>query len=159
MENILLPWVIASTLLLFLAVYWVYTLEQRINKLGERYAGLTALIEDSDETALVNLWQQLKEQQVQLDEAGDLLSRLEAAFPHTIQGYGVVRYNAFPNIGGEQSFSLALIDLHGNGIVISGLQGREMKMYAKALLQWRAERPLSSEEQEALGIARKMVTS
>ncbi len=159
MENILLPWVIASTLLLFLAAYWIYTLEKRMNEMAERYTRLTALAEELDEPTVINLLQQLEQQGAQLDAAWTLLRRLETAFPHTVQGYGVVRYDAFPNISGEQSFSLVLIDLRGSGIVLSGLQGREMKVYVKALLQWRAERPLSSEEQEALGLARKMVTA
>ncbi|MEA3309476.1 MAG: DUF4446 family protein [Chloroflexota bacterium] len=159
MEKILLPWVIAATLLLFLAAYWIYTLEERLNKMAERYARLAALAAELDEPTVINLLQQLEQQGAQLDDAWKLLHRLEAAFPHIVQGYGVVRYDAFPNIGGEQSFSLALVDLQGNGIVLSGLQSREMKIYAKSLVQWRAERSLSSEEQEALGMARKIINA
>jgi hypothetical protein len=159
MDGILLPWVIATTLLLFIAAYWIYTLERRQHALEERYQGLIALEEDADRDSLVLALQRLEQQEARLTELQTALSNVESVMPHVIQGYGTVRYNAFPNAGGEQSFSVALVDVKGNGVVVTALHGRDMRVYAKPLVQWRASHSLSSEEQEALGLAREMVAS
>jgi len=86
------------------------------------------------------------------------MTRLLQALPHTIQGYGVVRYDAFENVAGDQSFSLALVDVEGSGVMLSGLHSRaDTRVYAKALKQWQAGYGFSAEEQQALGLARQVL--
>lgn len=64
---------------------------------------------------------------------------------------GVVRYDAFEDVSGQQSFALALYDDQGNGAVISSIVGRaECRVYCKPLLSGRSERNLSQEEQRAI---------
>lgn len=158
MEGILLPWTIASTILLFLGVYWIYTLERRFNGLAERYQRILALADDADQATIANLLQRLDQQGERLEQAEGLLRRFQAVLPHTVQGYGLVRYRAFSDMGGDQSFSLALVDEQGNGVLISSLHGRDgTRMYAKALTQWRSSHSLSAEEQQALGQARALI--
>ncbi len=157
MDAVLLPWVIASTILLFIAAYWIYTLERRYTTLEARYESLMALSEETDDTTLIRVTQRLQEQENKVTHIQSSLASLEAITPHIIQGHGTVRYNAFPSAGGEQSFSLALVDQRGNGVVVTGLHGRDMHVYAKPLTQWRATHSLTSEEQAALGLAREMV--
>ncbi|MGC9398595.1 MAG: DUF4446 family protein [Anaerolineae bacterium] len=157
MDAILLPWVIASTILLFIAAYWIYTLERRYTALEARYEHLLTLDQEADAPTMPRLVQRLEAQEVQLAGVDASLTALEEIMPHMIQGCGTVRYNAFPNVGGEQSFSVALVDGCGNGVVITGLHGRDMRVYAKPLIQWRASHSLSSEEQEALGLARERI--
>ena len=149
---------IASTLLLFVAVYWIYTLEKRLKQLSARYQRILALSEELDQPTVFDLVGKLDRLQGNLDEAWRVIERFRGILPHTIQGYGVVRYQAFPNIGGDQSFSLALIDENGNGLVLSGLHGHETRVYAKPLQQWRSSYSLGAEEQEALGRARQMLS-
>ncbi len=68
---------------------------------------------------------------------------------------GIVRFNAFDDVGGEQSFALALLDSRDNGVVISGLYGREdSRIYAKSISNGESERNLSTEEKRALDIAK-----
>ena len=157
MDTVLLPWVIAATLLLFVAIYWIYTLEKRFKALETRYQHLASIDEATDEVTLIKVTQRLEKQGVQLANVQTALAAVEGVMPHVIQGYGTVRYNAFPNAGGEQSFSVALVDVQGNGVVMTGLHGRDMRVYAKPLVQWRASHSLSSEEQEALALAREML--
>jgi len=65
-----------------------------------------------------------------------------------------VRYNAFDDVGGNQSFSLALLDGRADGVVISGHLGRgATRVYVKAILDGRAEVPLADEEVGALADA------
>lgn len=71
-----------------------------------------------------------------------------------LRNAGIVRFNAFEDVGGEQSFSLALLDSNKNGVVISNLYGRqESRIYAKVIHNGEGERTLSDEEQRALEMA------
>lgn len=68
-----------------------------------------------------------------------------------IQKVGLVRFNAFDDVGGEQSFSLVLLNGNGDGVAVSSLYGRQdSRLYAKGIVNGEGERPLSDEEQRAL---------
>lgn len=154
----LVLWVIASTILLFVGVYWLYMLEKRLKAMEERYQKILALAEDTDQATIVQFLTRLDEQEKRLGQAEGVLRSFGDILPHTIQGHGVVRYSAFENVGGDQSFSLALVDAHGNGAMLSGLHRRDdTRVYAKPLTQWRSSYSLSAEEQQALGRARQMI--
>jgi hypothetical protein len=159
MEGILIPWVLASTILLFVAAYWIYTLEKRIDAFRERYEGLLALSETlatvPDHAALLPLVKRLDAHDEHL-RALDRRQQLTAtALPNALQGVGVVRYNAFEGVGGDQSFSLAVVDAKGRGAVVTGLHsGDDMRVYAKPLDNWRSSYSLSADEQRALAEAR-----
>lgn len=83
------------------------------------------------------------------------VARVVDAIPHTVQGVGVIRYNPFPDMGGNMSFSLALLDGRANGVVISVLNDRNgSRVYGKAVESGVSTHPLSDEEQKALALAR-----
>lgn len=76
-----------------------------------------------------------------------LSSRLDLCLQHV----GVVRYNAFDNMGGDQSFSIALLDEDGDGLVLTGLYGRDATTcFAKPVKNSKSTYPLSDEEEEAI---------
>ena len=67
----------------------------------------------------------------------------------------VVRYDAFGDMGGHLSWSLALLDDSGHGVVLTSIHGRsEARTYAKNITAWTCEQQLSPEEQEAVTHAR-----
>jgi hypothetical protein len=71
-----------------------------------------------------------------------------------IQRYGMVRFDAFVDVGGEQSFALALIDDKGTGLVLSNIYGRQdSRMYVKEMVDGRSDKPLSDEEKSAVELA------
>ena len=71
--------------------------------------------------------------------------------PQALRHVGVVRYDAFGDMGGRLSFSAALFDDNGNGLVISSINGRsETRTYAKPLVDLRSDHTLSPEEQDAI---------
>ncbi len=71
-----------------------------------------------------------------------------------IQKVGLVRYNAFQNVGSDLSFALALLDRENNGIVLNGLYGSESSnIYAKPIQNGTSTYKLSQEEEEAIKIA------
>ena len=66
----------------------------------------------------------------------------------------VVRYDAFGDLAGALSFSAALLDDTGNGLVLSAINGRsETRTYAKSVTRGHSDAPLSPEEQEAIATA------
>ena len=68
----------------------------------------------------------------------------------------MVRYDAFGDMGGRLSFSAALYDDDGDGLVISSINGRsETRTYAKPLIDLRSEHRLSPEEEQAISAARE----
>lgn len=67
----------------------------------------------------------------------------------------VVRYDAFGDMGGRYSFSAALLDDAGDGLMITSIHGRtETRSYLKGIRAGSSETDLSPEEQQAIAIAR-----
>ena len=76
--------------------------------------------------------------------------RLDGAVAHT----AVVRYDALGELGGMQSSSVALLDEHRNGVVLSSILHREQaRLYAKPVVDGRSELALSPEEKQAVAEA------
>ena len=66
----------------------------------------------------------------------------------------VVRYDAFADMGGHLSFSAALFDEQGDGLVISSINGRsETRTYAKGVKGGVSDQTLSPEEEQVIGHA------
>lgn len=67
----------------------------------------------------------------------------------------VVRYDAFGDMGGHLSWSVALLDDSGNGVVLTSIHGRsEARTYAKNVTGWSCDQALSPEEEEAITFAK-----
>jgi hypothetical protein len=83
-------------------------------------------------------------------ETAQLGQRLSAA----VRTVGFTRYDAFPDIGGQLSFSAAFLDEAGDGVVLSTINGRsDSRSYAKAVKGGHSEHQLSEEERAAIAMA------
>lgn len=72
----------------------------------------------------------------------------------SIQKVGIVRFNPFKDTGGDQSFSIVLLDSNDSGLVISSLYTREgTRIYSKPIEKGKSKYPLSEEEKTAIGKA------
>jgi hypothetical protein len=79
--------------------------------------------------------------------------RAEAA--EALRHLAVVRYDAFGDMGGHLSWSLALLDDSGDGVVLTSIHGRsEARTYAKNITAWSCDQAMSPEEEEAVRFAR-----
>ncbi len=77
--------------------------------------------------------------------------RLADLLGGALQRVGLVRYDAFEDMGGHLSFSAALLDGNGNGLVITSINGRQdTRCYAKPVEGWTSRHNLSGEEEEAI---------
>ena len=71
-----------------------------------------------------------------------------------IQKIGLVRYNAFKDVGSDLSFAIALLDRNDNGVIFNGLYGSESSnIFAKPIKGSISKYQLSEEEKNALEIA------
>lgn len=85
---------------------------------------------------------------------GDLAS-LRHDIAQALRHVAVVRYDAFGDMGGRLSFSAAIIDDTGDGLVVSSIHGRgESRTYAKGVVGGDADATLTPEERQALAAAR-----
>ena len=75
--------------------------------------------------------------------------------PRALRDLAIVRYDALQEMSGQLSFSVALLNSQGDGIVLSSINGRaETRTYAKTVVAGRGTQELSPEEQEAIRMAR-----
>ncbi len=73
-----------------------------------------------------------------------------------IQKVGLIRFNPFKELGGDHSFSLAILDSHDSGIIITSLHTRDRtRVYMKDVKRGKSGFELSSEEKKALVNAQK----
>ena len=73
-----------------------------------------------------------------------------------LQGMGLIRFNPFLQEGGNQSFSMALLDKKENGVVVTSLYTKEgNRVYGKPVKQGKSEYSLSEDEKKAIGEAKK----
>ncbi len=87
-------------------------------------------------------------------ESARISARVEEALATSVRYQGLVRYNAFGDIGGNQSWSLALLNARHTGAVLTLLHSREeTRMYVKELRTGVPDRELSDEEQRAVAAA------
>jgi len=88
-----------------------------------------------------------------------LSKELEAArgeMRQNLQHLAVVRYDAFGDMGGRLSWSMALLDDSGDGVVLTSINSRnDARSYAKEIKAFQSDSKLSPEEGEALDIVRK----
>jgi hypothetical protein len=83
------------------------------------------------------------------------VAALKAESTDALRHLSVVRYDAFGDVGGHLSWSLAVLDDAGNGVVLTSIHGRsEARTYAKSVAGWTCEQQLSPEEEEAIEHAR-----
>jgi hypothetical protein len=161
MEIALLIWSVALTVLLVVGVLWVFDLQGRLRRLRSRYE---SIFSDEEDASLGSAVERLAAQLSKMNERTERLvvrtEQIDKALAHAVQGIGFVRYSAFEDTGGDQSFSLALVDGEGDGMVISALYGRDAtRVYAKPVEGWTSSRSMTSEEEQALENARRIVIS
>jgi hypothetical protein len=86
-----------------------------------------------------------------VDEIAAGLARVDKRIDTTLSRVAVVRYDAFADLGGQQSASVAVLDASRSGVVMTAIQGRDnARIYVKQVDRGRAPVALSPEEQQAV---------
>jgi hypothetical protein len=149
-------WATTVFILVFLALGLVVQ-GARLKRMMDHYRTLTEGVngrhlEEVLNQHLANVAQVQGEMQRSHQRVQELIQHEQRCF----QNIGFVRYDAFDDVGGQQSFVVAVLDAHYNGFVLNSLVGRqEMRVFAKQIVEGACEQYLSEEEQQALESARR----
>ncbi|WP_270167015.1 DUF4446 family protein [Paenibacillus sp. SYP-B4298] len=149
-------WVIAAMLGSIVLLYvWVLTLSIRFGKLRKRYSKMMADTGiDNLEQLIMQLQHNDQQQHSKLQLQEEQMQLVQRALSEQKGKIGIHRYNAFTGQGSDLSFSLAIVNDSQDGVVLSGIHGREETyVYAKPLKQGESSYALSPEEKKAIQIA------
>jgi len=120
----------------------------RIRRLAKLFCGCD---NKSMEDILVQLIQEANINRAEIEKIAAIANEDQIKTNRALQQWGLVRFSAFENIGGDQSFALAMLDNKGNGVVMSSIFGREeSRIYCKAIEDGKSNYTLSKEEKEAI---------
>lgn len=154
--------ILMDSSLLFLIVLiifaiWLAVLTYLYFKSVRHYKKLTVSDEASLEDAINTIFRGLNELHGMLSSVDSRVGSLETKNIKNIQRVGMKRFNPFGDTGGDQSFSMALLDANNDGVVLSSLHGRSgTRIYAKPVKSGKQmEHELSTEEQDVVNFASK----
>jgi hypothetical protein len=153
-EIILLGSVLIVLIVMFIVMIsnWV-----KIRKLSKKYNDLMSGADYGNIEDLVKKCiTETKDIKEKYSETELKINNLQRDLIQCIQKVGIVRYNAFDNVGSDLSFCIALLDNNNNGIVLSGIYSRDNSMnYAKPIVDGKSKYALSAEEIQAVDVAIK----
>jgi hypothetical protein len=90
----------------------------------------------------------------QTQALGSRLEKIGAVQQKCLQRVGMVRFDAFEDVGGEQSFAVVILDAERSGVAVSSVYSRtDVRIYAKAINDGKPSHPLTKEEQRAMAQA------
>ena len=138
---------VALICFLFVIVFAV-----KLRRVRREYMTLRGESDDRDIVASVSHWvKQVKGIEERMDVLAASQEEIGGKTRLALQRFHMVRYDAFDDMGGRLSFSAALLDDHGDGVVITSINGRtETRTYAKPVQGLTSDHNLSEEEREAI---------
>ncbi len=147
-------WLVSLLLVVGLGI-WLCLLQRRLTATLAHYHRLTA---GTNEATLPQVLEyhleRVQRAAGRVDDLDEKYLQMEKVLRGAVQHVGLVRYNPFGDTGGDQSFSLALLNAAGDGVVISSLYARDRtRVYAKPVTNRRSTYHLSDEEEQAISLA------
>jgi hypothetical protein len=148
---------LAGSVLGVVAVVGWLTLQHRFQRFARPYEELARAAEkDGVSTALQAQILGVERNSERIQAAMDYAHRIETQLGFALQGVGFLKYDAFEDIRGSQSYSLCLLDVHRNGFVITSIAGRnDYRGYAKPVVNGVCDLALSDEEKQVLEMAKE----
>lgn len=127
----------------------------KINKMKKKY---DSFMEGSNgktlEDTIISRFRQVDDLKTNQELQGKDIEGLKANILKTYQKFGLVKYDAFNEMGGQLSFSLAMLDKNNNGFLLNTVHNREGSYtYVKEIFDGKSEINLSEEEEKALNKA------
>ena len=163
MLNTLNSWATANIAFLFIGmivaiVLLLGILLLQITRIGSLKKAHKALMTGMDDKNLEELLEayldKIKFAEGKVSELSSTCKGLEQYAQKSLQNVALLRFNAFENMGSDLSFAIALLDLNGDGVVLSSINSREeSRVYAKPVLAGNSTHHLSQEEVETIAKA------
>lgn len=145
------------TLLIFIVVLFVIIILQmkKLNRLQKRLSKfMTGKDAKSLEKDIVGLYEDNKFLKINVDKNKKDIRTLYKNMEHAFQKIGLIKYDAFQQMGGKLSFSLALLDENNNGFILNSVHSTEgCYTYTKEIKNGECAISLGEEEQQALDMA------
>jgi hypothetical protein len=144
---------VAVIIIVFLLLIWNIALQISLSKLkrknAEIYAGNKA---KNLEEVILQQAKSLKTLDKDIQELYNISNQINNLAFRGIHKAAMVRFNPFKEVGGDQSFAIALLNGKNTGLVISSLYTREgTRIYAKAITAGSSDKhPLTEEEEQAI---------
>ncbi|MFC4812625.1 DUF4446 family protein [Paenibacillus sp. GCM10023250] len=132
-----------------------FALGSKLKKLRKSYTQfMSGSSVENLESVIIDLKQQLDDQEEQQRSLQQTVDRLMEAVRKKRGNIGIHRYNAFAERGSDFSFSVAFVNDDKDGMVLSGLHGRDNTfVYAKPVKEGQSAYTLTPEELEAINLA------
>lgn len=147
-DNIIIVLVLLGTIFIVswsILQYQIYNFKKRLDELFGKKSS------EDIEKILTGYVKGVKHYFEEVDELKKFSEKLYEHAEKSIQKVAMIRFNPFNDVGGNQSFSIAMLDLNDNGILITSLFGREgTRVYSKKITSGIPESFLSEEEQDVL---------
>lgn len=124
--------------------------------LNKRYKGFMAKLGNGNniEEDLETYMYRVNKVEKQNAELTNQVENVEKDLRNCIKKVGMVRYNAFKDVGSDLSFTLALLNENDDGVVLNGIYSREMSnIYAKPIEKGKSSYTMSDEEIQAVNKA------
>ena len=97
------------------------------------------------------LLKQVKLLEERIEENSREIKEFKEGIKKAVTNVGIIRFNPFKDVGGDQSFSIALLNGEYNGVVVTSYYGRDFnKVYAKPVQNGTSEYDLTEEEKKAI---------
>ena len=138
-------------ILIFFAI-WLSVLSYFHFNSVRHYKKLTINGEESLEGAINTIFRGLDELHKMISSTSERVESLERSNVRNVQKVKLKRFNPFGDTGGDQSFTMVLLDDNNDGVVLSSLHGRSgTRVYAKPVKSGKqVEHELSEEERDIL---------
>lgn len=162
MPNIFSPGVSSILILVLIVVIvslivYVLMLNKKMKILQNNYSKFMKGTRGQDlEAVLLGCLNKIDKEEKENAEQNKKIENIYDRLVLCTQKLGFIRYNAFNNVGSDQSYSIALLDQNDSGVVISGIYGREHSTtYSKSVVNGESSYPLSEEEKKSIQMAKE----
>lgn len=149
---------ISLFLLVIVIIFFIFVLllRKEIKKIQQKNAAFFSNTNIKNfEDVILNHSKSLKILDKDIQELYNISNQINILAHKGLHKFAMIRFNPFKEVGGDQSFAIALLNGKNNGLVISSLYTREgTRIYAKAIVNKLSEKyPLTEEEKEVIQLA------
>ena len=154
MENQTVVYILGGGIVILLV--WIIFLQFKISQISKKQSILFKGKNGKDlEKIVLENNRKTEKLDEEVHDLYEITSKIQSLAYKGIHKTGFIRFNPFRDIGGDQSFSLALLDGEDSGIVMSSLYSRDgVRIYSKSILKGESIKyPLTEEEKQAIKMA------
>lgn len=137
----------------------IFSLYSKLRRFQDSYLALQAFMNGNSLDKLLGEYSsEVKKVSASLVQNEKRIQHTEIKLRSSVDRAELVRFNAFDNMGSDLSFSLALLNQEGNGVVLSSINSREeSRVYAKPIVKGESTYHLSEEERQVIKKAKDTV--